>query len=416
MRHLHLPALRQQLWTALHYPFHLSLVLFMQGFTQLILWGKAFNVFNRIAGGWLFDLDPSDPSDLTNMTSRALASSLANRTGELFTLYPPKYSEASAVVNASIANISTIPDTLWPKLQDLARTGNESVLDDTSRESLFQFGEQAAIIVATLANSVLTSFNIDLATELKKKHPGDPSAIKSSENQLILTDRTLQRSRLIVRLRLTLQCFFLCTPNINVFQFAYTYVACGCALILLVLMALVSRMAPLGRLPRLRFIVCALVGVGIGLTAVLFFAPNKTDDFLQGPWPIPTILFGWFLATVLVHLRGGSRARSALDTVKNVFSLFRPRRRRRSEKVTAEAEERREEDADSQRVALRFWAPTRENTGLSAAGTLQNAGDGQRPLSLRPLSSNAGLGSEPPSPRSKDPDLKFLEPDGSNQV
>ncbi|KAJ6789396.1 hypothetical protein PWT90_00949 [Aphanocladium album] len=391
MRHLQLPALRQQLWTSLHYPFHLALVLFMQGFTQLILWGKAFNVFEHITGDWLFDTSDPSPGAIANVTSGELAAALVNKTSEIFTLYPPKYPEVRGVVNASIANISAIPDALWPALAEFQRTRNESSLSSEMVDAFATFGEQLVVVISAMANSVFTSFNIDLATELKAKHPNDTSPIKSSENQVILTDKTTSRSRLV---------------------FAYTYVACGCTLILLVMMALISRMSPLGRLPRLRFVACALAGIGIGLTALLFFAPDKADSFLAGPWPIPTVLFGWFLATLLVHIRG-SRSRSAISTLHNIFGLFRPRRRNPVPDLAP-----RDTDADSQQVAFRFWAPTRENTGLSAAATVSNAEGNARDrrLSLRAVSPTAAPHSEPPSPRSKDPEQKFLEVDASNQV
>lgn len=401
MRHLQLPALRQQIWTALHYPFHLSLVLFMRGFTQLILFGKAFNVLNTIADNWLYDPspEPRTPNELTNNTSsRSIADGLANETSQIFDLYPPQDSAARIVVNHSIYNISMIPDATWVNLQDYLATANDSaVLDDATVNGFVTLMEQIVNIYSVMVNSVSKSFGIDVSTETKPRHPNSSDPIELAENEVTISDKTNQRARLV---------------------FAYTYVACGCTLVLLVMMALVSRMSPLGRLPRLRFIICALFGIGIAVTATLFFVPDDADTFLLTAWPIPTIGLAWFVVTVLVHVRGsagGGRTRSALDTVRNIVGLFRPRKKNK------EAGRRRDDDEDSQRVILRFWPPTRENTDLSGAETLKGAAGGAAPrgrrVSFRDVSpKGAPRLDSPDSSRFKDEDHQHRKADGSEHV
>lgn len=332
MRHLQLPALRQQIWTVLHYPFHLSLVLFMRGFTQLILFGKAFNVFNTIADNWQYDPSPG-PRTLDvlngNTTSRSIADDLANETSQIFDLYPPQDSAARIVVSHSIYNISTIPDASWANLQNYLAPGNDSAeLDDATINGFVMLVEQIINIYSAMANSVSKTFGIDVGTEIKAKHPNGSNPLELAENEVTISDKTNQRARLV---------------------FAYTYVACGCTLVLLVMMALVSRMSPLGRLPRLRFVICALFGVGIAVTACLFFVPDDADALLQTAWPIPTIGLAWFVVTVLVHVRGsagGGRTWSALDTVRNIVGLFRPRKTKSEEA----GRRQRDDDEDSQRL------------------------------------------------------------------
>lgn len=202
MRQLQLPPLRQQIWTALHYPFHLSLVLFMQGFTQLILYGKAFNVFDRISTGWVDGLDLVDRDGARNITSQEIAESLTNKTSELFTLYPPKYPESWAVVNSTIANISRIDNALWANLSQIIVSGDLDDDDDDAIASLIgklsEFLGQVAVITLACANSVFNSFNIDLTTEVKKRNPGASNPIKAAESQVTIGEKTQQRSRLIV--------------------------------------------------------------------------------------------------------------------------------------------------------------------------------------------------------------------------
>ncbi|TQW00849.1 Low temperature requirement A [Cordyceps javanica] len=365
MRHLQLPPLRQQIWTALHYPFHLSLVLFMRGFTQLILFVKAFNVVTTVLNIWAPDVDVPDAvaSDF-NVTSRAVADQLLNQTNMVFELYPPKSdSVVRAVVNHSIANISMIPDNTWPDIQQWLLNFNDTTdLNDTTLNEFTIFIDQLFTIISSLTNSVFTLFDIDVSKDVQLKHPGDNSnPILLAENQIKISDKTRQRARLV---------------------FAYTYIACGCTLVLLVMMALVSRMTPVGRLPRLRFVICTLLGIGLALAAVIFFNPDEADNFLDSPWPIPAILLGWLVVTILVHIRGSGRAR-VLDTARSIMSLFRPRKG--DKKVLSQ-----DENADSQQVVLQFWPPTRENTDLSAAETLQGSGNAaprhERRVSFRDVS------------------------------
>ncbi|KAH8713862.1 hypothetical protein HC256_006984 [Beauveria bassiana] len=396
MRHVQLPAIRQQIWTALHYPFHLALVLFMRGFTQLILFVKAFDIFKMISGDWLFDLGNFvDDLDVNgdkygNSTSKVFAAILANRTGQVFEWFPPQDPLPRSVVNNSIANISAIPEAMWASLSSLA-TNASAVLDDPMVNNYSNFISQLIIILTTLSNTVFQSFKIDVSTEIKSKHPGDSNPFRQAEEQVEVDDKTRQRARLI---------------------FAYTYVACGCTLLLLVMMALVSRMAPLGRLPRLRFVICTLFGVGIALTAVIFYAPDKADTFLDSAWPIPTVLFGWLVVTALVHIRGsgGGWGRVMLDRMRNVASLFPPRRQGRRNPPR--------DDDDSQKVALRLWPPTRENTDASGTETLRSAEgtNWERRASYRDVSPKATPRSDSPDSRLCDADRDHRKADSSYQV
>lgn len=83
----YLPAWRQQLWTSIHLPFHLSLVLFMQGFTQYLIWSKIVDVLNRIMmgvnQGGVFDLH-------ANTTSKMMQDQLNQTAKAFFGLYPLK--------------------------------------------------------------------------------------------------------------------------------------------------------------------------------------------------------------------------------------------------------------------------------------------------------------------------------------
>lgn len=141
----------------------------------------------------------------------------------------------------------------------------------------------------------------------------------------------------------------------------------------LVIMALISRMTPLRRWPRIRFVICALLGIAIGLTAILFYAPDKADNFVQSPWLTPTLMFAWLIAIVLVHIRGGGGGgggpRSLMGSLRNALSLFRWRRKKGNTTAMVPSSSQTP-DADSMRLPLRSWKTDRVDTEMSTAKTL----------------------------------------------
>lgn len=206
MRHSHLPSLRQQTWAALHYPFHLALVLFMQGFTQFIIWGKVMSVFRELTSNWVDADDTMSDSfvDLYNSTSSDIAAGLTNETNRFFALYPPKYYDTWDVAKEAIKNISQIDNRLWPVLAEYGETGDDSIFNKTMEDALINFGAQSNVVFSSLANGLFNAFGIDLVTEQKQKHPNETNIVRSSQFQVEVSDKTQSRYRLVVCFSLVL--------------------------------------------------------------------------------------------------------------------------------------------------------------------------------------------------------------------
>ncbi len=208
MRHSHLPSVRQQVWAILHYPFHLALVLFMQGFTQFIIWGKVMNVFRELTKSWA---NPDENtgggvSDLYNTTSSDIAASLTNETNRFFELYPPKYYDTWDAAKDAIKNISQIDNGLWPLVAQYDETGDDSIFNETMQNAILRFGEQNTVIFSSLANGLFNAFGIDLITEQTQKYPNETNTVRSSKFQVEVSDKTQSRYRLVVRFLPLLLC------------------------------------------------------------------------------------------------------------------------------------------------------------------------------------------------------------------
>lgn len=167
MKYTHLPAWRQQLWTGLHFPFHLSLTVFMTAFTQFIIWTKITNAALDINTLEVFHFD-SWPT----ATSEDVYNHINNFTAEYFKMYPPTWSEAWTTVDIALTNITDIPDDFWAAFYDSSNSGDYSQLD---YDAIVSFQRVMLAILTTMANALFQTFGIDVNEELRETTPLDDS-------------------------------------------------------------------------------------------------------------------------------------------------------------------------------------------------------------------------------------------------
>ncbi|KAG5969880.1 hypothetical protein E4U55_001933, partial [Claviceps digitariae] len=190
----YLPTVRHIVWTALHLPFHLSLVLFMQAFTQYIMWGKVMGVLDRMND----DLFSLYDSAATNTTSADMAKVIQQSVDKIFALYPAKLPQITSTVDVAIRNISLVHDSLWPQIRDFDKTGNVSAVLSDNLDGAFTVSYSLQNIALSLANNLFQVFNIDVAKDVidsgKLPNQGD---INSDMFQSIVGHKTWQRYRLV---------------------------------------------------------------------------------------------------------------------------------------------------------------------------------------------------------------------------
>ena len=143
--HKHFGSIRQQIWAFLHFPFHLALVLFMEGTAQLIIWQKLLEVINIVRNSFdaqleAFAVAAEDPS--ANLTLSDLADTIGVTINDFVTAYPPIYS-------------NTYDD--FEAVQD----GILNVTSEAEGEALLER------FVAIVQNSLFTTYGI-IAPEDKK--------------------------------------------------------------------------------------------------------------------------------------------------------------------------------------------------------------------------------------------------------
>ncbi|KOS23200.1 hypothetical protein ESCO_004011 [Escovopsis weberi] len=281
MRIHNLPPWRLQLWSLLHLPFHLALVVFMAGFEQLIVWSKIVETFNHLGGNWILWDKPA----LLKTTSLQVSKNITDVTTQFFSIFPPKDPEMSMAVHEAIVNITTLPDALWSRLAKFEENNDASVFGNTTSAAKDLY-EIVTVILSSMSNSVFESFEIEAeegswgsASEGSDVSPISPDA--SGQFQVQVQAKTWQRYRLV---------------------FAYGYIAAGSALILMTMLSIVSRNTPWKPWPAIRAGIYVALGFAVGVVALLFYHPAQALDFLFSPWVLPTVTFLWFIVLILTHI------------------------------------------------------------------------------------------------------------------
>ncbi|KAL6817573.1 hypothetical protein V8C40DRAFT_76136 [Trichoderma camerunense] len=278
MKTAYLPPLRQMLWTLIHFPFHLALVLFMQGFTQFIQWSKVIDVLNNLSTNWII----FDPAKLAHTTSEKVQQNLTAELNKFENLYPPTYVETIELIQEALGNITDISNSFWPNWGKALTNDDYELPDD---ENTVIFYNLFTSLLNAMENSVFAVFEIDLQKEaLKEEREKGGSGEEQqslSQNGAQIDEATWERYNLV---------------------FTYGYIAAGACLALMVLLSIIARVTPWKPWPVIRSIIYLLLALGMGLVALLNLSDDKLNTFLNTPWLLPTLCIAWTVVLLLTHI------------------------------------------------------------------------------------------------------------------
>ncbi|KAM5343971.1 hypothetical protein ACJ41O_012508 [Fusarium nematophilum] len=281
MKSPQLPEVRQAIWTCLHFPLHIALVLFMQGFTQFIIWSKIIDVINHLSFNSIFN----DTSKLARATTDQITKNLGDIIDTFFKTYPPQYADAWTSVDQGLTNISVISDGYWAQLAQYSETGNDADLPPDNETSIL---EQALVtIFSTMENALLETFGIDLIKELQDGTDEEKSSLESNDMEANVNAGAWKRFDLV---------------------FCYAYIATGVTLILMVVLTIVSRRNKWSRWGIIRTSLLILIGIATALVSLLYLNPTEAARFQGSPWLLPVICIIWTIVLVLTHIRNPNLA------------------------------------------------------------------------------------------------------------
>ncbi|KAK8874039.1 bacterial low temperature requirement A protein-domain-containing protein [Apiospora arundinis] len=258
---------RHQVWWAgLHLPFHIALVLLVEGTNQFIIWWRISESID-IASHKLLDLDKVEP------TSDAVVKELTKRVYYWLEKYPPpNILDAYQGVNTTLAHIKELPNSFW----------NSTDIPDTDPSSI-QWSKDVSELYLTMVSGIFNNFGVEAPETEEKKSSDNVTGHDSHDviDQSAMLDAISKRFRLV---------------------FIYAFLCAGIVLLFLTIMHIISKRRGWSPFNIFRTGVCIALSIGLSLITIVATNEDAVDNFMGSPWMLPTITLSYFTALVLTHL------------------------------------------------------------------------------------------------------------------
>lgn len=242
--HKRFGTIRQQFWALCHFPFHISLVLLMEGTSRFVTWRNALEVVETI-------------------------------TAEYGIIYA-KFNTTADIGNA----FDTYSKKLLSSVKaDLTVYNVTSFISDIKKEKDPQSEKVLSAVTGLLGTLINATFKFFKIQASKKTAKTDEKKVKDPIAEL---DKVVKVFDLV---------------------FIYFFVAAGVTLILMaVLIALAKKGKCAGDYAAI--ILRLVVGVALTMITVVKANPNLQDQFLFSAWILPSVLLGLLIVVVLDGIFG----------------------------------------------------------------------------------------------------------------
>lgn len=242
--HKRFGTIRQQFWALCHFPFHVSLVLLMEGTSRFVTWRNALEVVKTI-------------------------------TAEYEIIYA-KFNTTAEIGNA----FDTYSTKLLSSVKaDLAVYNVTSFISDIKKEKDPQSEKALSAVTGLLGTLINATFKFFKIQASKRTAKTDDKKVK---NPIAELDKVVKVFDLV---------------------FIYFFVAAGVTLIIMaVLIALAKKGKCAGDYAAI--ILRLLVGVALTMITVVKANPNLQDQFLFSAWILPSVLLGLFIVVLLDGIFG----------------------------------------------------------------------------------------------------------------
>ncbi|KAI0128964.1 hypothetical protein BJ170DRAFT_355338 [Xylariales sp. AK1849] len=265
MQEEHSMSKRHQVWWAgLHLPFHISLVLLLEGSNQFIIWARVSESVDAAVTKLLQVKDSVSDSPTSAEVSDAL--------GKIVKPFITKYQPAEVLetwigVNETLADISNLPDYLWT---------DDNVSEDDPE--LVHWWNYVLELLYTMVNSIYNAFDI----EAPEEETGSENLAEHGEYvQTRATQALGNRFKLV---------------------FIYAFACAGIVLLYLTFMHVLSKRKGWTPFNIFRTAICIALSLGLALTALLTLNENYVETFMGSPWMLPTITISYFVVLILTHV------------------------------------------------------------------------------------------------------------------
>ncbi|KAL6876815.1 hypothetical protein J3F83DRAFT_769859 [Trichoderma novae-zelandiae] len=252
---------RQMLWVSWHLPFHVSLVLLLEGANQFIAWSQALQSIKSAAQS-IVDITHELSS---NPTTKEVVATLNETVTELLKSYPPE-DEVAALDDAerTYKSLLALPDSFWNESGRLPNNDPEMVRWLNGTRDLAQ----------TVFNGIFASFSLAAPVD----EPPSTDVQSAAEAAYLATSHKFGT------------------------VFIYAFITAGLVLILMAALHVVCKQRGWSVFNILRAMFTVGMGLGLALISLLTFNQGALSNFLPTPWPLPTIAICYFVVLVISHV------------------------------------------------------------------------------------------------------------------
>ncbi|KAH7073713.1 hypothetical protein BKA63DRAFT_39264 [Paraphoma chrysanthemicola] len=280
----HFGSIKQQIWSFLHFPLHITLVLVLQGVSLLIIWRQAVEALNSLYASWAPALTwlefggTVDPETyfgtyMSNIGENNVTAGMAFADYLNATCYAQVYDYIPKGVDAS--KEIKIVASAW---KDIQQGLDNYLADDSNTTASTQLATGINAMTSAAYKTLFDTFSVTVAKSKSKK-------VAAGEKEVPDLYKT------------QLQYY-----DIFDMILSYTFIAGGLALILtaaLGFLSLPKHQRRAGNIVRLA--ITAAAGLGLSLVSLIRYSEPHMYEYLGSSWMIPTICLTLFFCVVVDH-------------------------------------------------------------------------------------------------------------------
>lgn len=309
MQEEHFGSIKQQIWSFLHFPLHVTLVLVLQGVSLLIIWRQAVESLDAMMADWQPVLNLVDESSATQANTNFL-SSIANisdtptmgaavATYMNNSCYDQVYNFIPKGVDAS-KEVQIIRNAYY----DIQMGYDNYAADNTNTTAYIQLSTGINKMTSTTFKTLFDSFSVTVSKSKLKKLGG----VKQAPNPYTTMIQYYNIFDLI------LSYTFVAVSRTSQESISRIPADCfqgGLALIITVVLGFLSlppRERRAGTYARMA--VTGVAGLGLCLIALVRFNYTLMYRYLGSAWMIPTICLTLFFCVLINHIRVPMKAKA----------------------------------------------------------------------------------------------------------
>ncbi|RSL46535.1 hypothetical protein CEP54_013805 [Fusarium duplospermum] len=268
--------LRTAIWTILHLPFHIAVVLTVEGSGQWITTRRTFEAITEAVSSVSTSLASSVSK---GFNSQNVYEGIVGALQKSYDTYTFNVKTVSTM-DSALESIRTIPDSYWETLD-----GNRALTNPNANDTIVL--DLINTIEGSLMNGILTTYGLSTSSKDKALPANPDSAAKSEELAINAVDNRLNMI------------------------FIYVFVAGGAILLLLSAMHIMQKPKGWSVFRLIRLGLLNIAGVALCLTALVATNKSMQEEMIGRPWSLPIIALVYLFALVGSHLPTPRRFRES---------------------------------------------------------------------------------------------------------